>query len=170
MGRSRTIFAFFMAISLMTFAGSALAQRAPNSSAEGQWNRYLANHPGAETNPNYLASHPGAAKWLQQHPDVASYARQQDEIGGRSGKRHWYNPWRNDNDRRYNDRQDNDRQYNDPQWVQNHPNQENENHPPYRVTGPRVSDHKYVGTAPAEHGQTDYNNGKQNGHHDHDYN
>jgi hypothetical protein len=169
MTRSRTIFFLFM-VSFMMFAVSVLAQRAPNSSAEAQWNRYLANHPGAETNPNYLATHPGAAKWLQLHPDVASYARQQDEIGGRGKNKHWYNQWRNDDDRRYNDRQYNDRHYNDPEWVENHPNQANENHP-YRVTGPRVSDHGYVGTAPVEHGHSDYNNGNQNnGHHDHDHN
>jgi hypothetical protein len=45
MTRSRTIFALFMAIGFVMFAGSALAQRAPNSSAEAQWNRYLVNHP-----------------------------------------------------------------------------------------------------------------------------
>jgi hypothetical protein len=176
MTRTRTIFFLFLVIGFTMFAGSALAQRAPNSSAEAQWNRYLANHPGAETNPNYLASHPGAAEWLQQHPDVASYARQQGEIGGRNGNNRWYNNHRqyNDqeyNDRRYGDRRYGDRQYNDPDWVKNHPNQAYENHPPYHVTGPRVSDHGYVGTAPVEHGHWDYNNGNQNnGHHDHDHN
>jgi hypothetical protein len=141
--RTRTIFALFMAIGFVIFAGSALAQGAPNPSAEAQWNRYLAKHPGAETNPNYLASHPGAAKWLQQHPDVASYARQRDEIGGRNGNNQWHNP--------------NDRHYNDPEWVKNHPNQVNENHPPYRMAGPAVNEHGYVGTPPVEHVHPNYN-------------
>jgi hypothetical protein len=156
MTRSRTIFALFIAIGFVMFAGSALAQGAPNPSAEAQWNRYLEKHPGAEANPNYLASHPGAAKWLQQHPDVASYARQRDEIGGRNGNNQRHNP----NDRHYNDGH-----YNDPEWVKNHPNPVNENHPPYRVAGSAVTGHGHVGTAPVEHVHPNYNNGYQNNAH-----
>jgi len=172
MTRSRTIFFLFIAICFVMSAGSAMAQRAPYASAEAQWNRYLANHPGMETNPNYLASHPGAAKWLQQHPDVASYARRQGEIGGRNGNNHWYNNnlhdsnHRHDSDRDDNNRQYSDRQYNYPEWVEHHPNQANKNHAPYQATGPRVAEHGYVGTAPVEHSHPGYNNG----HDDHDHN
>jgi hypothetical protein len=141
-----------MAIVFMMFAGSVLAQKAPNASAEAQWNRYLEKHPGAQANPNYLANHPGAAKWLQQHPDVAAYARQQGEIGRRNRTNQWHNA--------------NDRHYNDPEWVKNHPNEVDENHLPYHVSGPNVSGHEYVGTASVEHGHKHYNNGQ----YDHDHN
>jgi hypothetical protein len=90
-------------------AGFAFAQ-APNPAAEAQWQRYLANHPGAAAglanNPGYLANHPGRAQWLQQHPDVASYARHQGEIGGWDRRDQWHdrNWW----------------VHNDPDWVRDH--------------------------------------------------
>jgi len=119
--RTRTILVFAVAaMACVMMAGSALAQL-PNPGAEAQWNRFLANHPSVEAgmvnNPGYLNAHPGIAKWLQEHPDVAAYARQQGEIGG----------W------------DKHNQYHNRQWWETHdPDWVREHHPEWAQANPNL--------------------------------
>jgi hypothetical protein len=98
-------------------SGTTLAQPAPNPAAEAQWQRFLANHPSVEAgmvnNPNYLAQHSGIATWLQQHPDVAAYARHQGQIGGWDKNNQWH-----------------DRNW----WVRNDLNWVHEHHPDWART------------------------------------
>lgn len=93
------------------FAGTALAQT-PNTKAETQWQQFLAKHPnvqaGLVNDPGYLAQHPGMAKWLQKHPAVSAYARQQGQIGGWDKNNQWHQrSW----------------------WMQNNPAWVHEHHP-----------------------------------------
>jgi hypothetical protein len=101
------------------FAGTALAQ-VPNTRAETQWQQFLTKHPNAQAglvnDPGYLAKHQGMAKWLQQHPAVSAYARQQGQIGGWDQKNQWH-----------------DRGW----WTQNNPAWVHEHHPEWAEEEPQ---------------------------------
>lgn len=103
------IFLVSLTIAGAMFAGTVRAQ-VPKTAAETQWQQFLTKHPNAQAglvnDPGYLSKHHGMAKWLQEHPAVSAYARQQNQIGGWDKKNQWHdrNWW----------------VHNDPVWAHEH--------------------------------------------------